>query len=106
MPIVTGEMLGNGNLTGADHGATVSLIFDHSDPGGGPRLHRHPCDETWIVQEGNVTFQAGNERLHATAGDIVIVLPDTPHKFANEGPGQSVMVCIHASPEFITEWLE
>jgi len=81
MPIVTGEMLGNGNLTGAAHGATVSLIFDHSDPGGGPRLHRHPYDETWIVQEGNVTFQAGNARLHATPGDILIVPPDTPHKY-------------------------
>jgi mannose-6-phosphate isomerase-like protein (cupin superfamily) len=106
MPIVTAETLGNGNLTGADHGATVSLIFDHSDPGSGPRLHRHPYDETWIVQEGNVTFQAGDERLHTSAGDIVIVPPDTAHKFTNDGPGQSVMVCIHASPKFVTEWLE
>ena len=32
MPIVTAETHRNGNLTGADHGATVSLIFDHSDP--------------------------------------------------------------------------
>ena len=106
MPIVTGDMLRGGNLTGADHGATVSLIFDHSDPGAGPRLHRHPYDETWIVQEGSVTFQAGNERLHASPGDVVIVPPETPHKFTNDGPGQSVMVCIHASPEFVTEWLE
>ena len=106
MPIVTAETLGNRNLTGADHGATVSLIFDRSGPGGGPRLHRHPYDETWIVQEGNVTFLAGDERLHATPGDIVIVPPDTPHKFSNDGPGQSVMVCIHASPKFVTEWLE
>jgi formylmethanofuran dehydrogenase subunit E len=52
MQIVTAETLGNGNLTGADHGATVSLIFDHSEPGGGPRLHRYPYDETWVVQEG------------------------------------------------------
>lgn len=106
MPIVTAETLGNGNLTGAHHGATVSLIFDHSDPGGGRRLHRRPYDETWIVQEGNVTFQAGDERLHAGPGDIVIVPPDIPHKFTNDGPGQSVMVCIHASPKFVTEWLE
>lgn len=66
MPIVTAETLGNGNLTGAVHGGTVSLIFDHSDRGGGRQLHRRPYDETWIVQEGNVTFQAGDERLHAT----------------------------------------
>ena len=53
-----------------------------------------------------MTFQAGDERLHATPGDIVIVPPDTPHKFTNDGPEQSVMICIHASPEFVTEWLE
>ena len=106
MPVVTAEALGNRNFIGADHGATVSLIFDRSDPGGGPRLHRHPYDETWVVEAGNVTFQAGDDRLHATTGDIVIVPPDTPHKFTNDGPGQSVMVCIHASPKFVTEWLE
>ncbi len=106
MPIVNAEALENGNLEGADHGATVSLIFDHSEPGGGPRLHRHPYDETWVVQEGNVTFQAGAERLRAVPGDIVIVPPDTPHKFTNDGPRRSVMVCIHAGPKFITEWLE
>ena len=53
-----------------------------------------------------MTFEAGDERLHAVSGDIVIVPPDTPHKFTNDGPGQSVMVCIHASPRFVTEWLE
>ena len=53
-----------------------------------------------------MTFQAGDERLHAKPGDIVVVPPDTPHKFTNDGPGQSVMVCIHASPRFVTEWLE
>ena len=106
MPIVSAETLDNGNLMGADHGATVSLIFDQSEPGGGPRLHCHPYDETWVVQQGNVTFQAGDERLRAGPGDIMIVPPDTPHKFTNDGAGRSVMVCIHASPEFITEWLE
>jgi mannose-6-phosphate isomerase-like protein (cupin superfamily) len=106
MPLVKPAALDNGNLKGAEHGATVSLIFDHSDPGAGPRLHRHPYDETWVVQEGNVTFQAGDERLHAASGDIVIVPPGTPHKFTNDGPGHSVMVCIHASPTFVTEWLE
>ena len=42
MPIVTAETLGNGNLTGVDHGATVSLIFDHGDPGGGPTTSPPP----------------------------------------------------------------
>ena len=106
MPLVNGNALPTGNLRGEDHGATVSLILDHSEPGQGPRLHRHPYDETWVVIEGNLTFQAGDQQLEAGPGAIVIVPPDTPHKFINHGPGRSHLVCIHASPRFVTEWLE
>jgi quercetin dioxygenase-like cupin family protein len=106
MPIVNASTLESGNLKGVDHGATISLILDHSEPGQGPRLHRHPYDETWLVQEGHVAFQLGDERGEATAGDIVIAPPGVPHKFTNHGPGSSTMVCVHASPTMITEWLE
>jgi quercetin dioxygenase-like cupin family protein len=106
MPIIHANELQNGSLKGIDHGATVSLIMDHSAPGGGPRLHRHPYDETWVVVEGNLTFQSGDEVLQAGPGDIIIVPPDTPHKFTNDGPGTSNLVCIHANPTMVTEWLE
>jgi mannose-6-phosphate isomerase-like protein (cupin superfamily) len=36
----------------------------------------------------------------------VIVPPGVPHRFTNDGPGKSKLVCIHASPTFVTEWLE
>lgn len=94
------------NLFGADHGATISLIFDDSAPGEGPRLHRHPYDETWVVEAGTVTFQLGEERFQVGPGDVVIAPPGAPHKFINDGPGRSKMICIHASPSFRTEWLE
>jgi quercetin dioxygenase-like cupin family protein len=58
------------------------------------------------VVEGNLTFQAGEERLRAGPGDLVIVPPGVPHRFTNDGPGKSKLVCIHASPTFVTEWLE
>jgi quercetin dioxygenase-like cupin family protein len=106
MPVLKSGTFDPGHLVGADHRATISLILDRSEPGTGPRLHRHPYDETWVVQEGNVTFQAGEERLQARPGDIVIVPADAPHKFTNDGPGRSNMVCIHSSPTFRTEWLE
>ena len=107
MPLIrAGEVPPSSNVKGIDYGATTSLILDHSEPGHGPRLHRHPYDETWVVIEGNLTFQSGEERLQAGTGDIVIVPPDVPHKFVNDGPGRSNMVCIHANPTMVTEWLE
>jgi quercetin dioxygenase-like cupin family protein len=106
MPIISATTLHTRTLKGAEHGATISLILDHSEPGEGPRLHQHPYDETWIVQEGNLTFQLGETREHAGPGDIVIAPPGVPHKFTNDGPGASSLVCIHASPSFVTEWLE
>ena len=106
MPIINAGDLGSGNLKGADCGATISLILDHSEPGEGPRLHRHPYDETWVVQEGSLTFQLGDEHFRVGADDIVIAPPRVPHKFTNDGPSPSNLVCIHAHPTMVTEWLE
>jgi mannose-6-phosphate isomerase-like protein (cupin superfamily) len=106
MPVINESELATGNLRGDDHGASVSLVLDHSMPGHGPRLHRHPYDETWVVIAGELTFHAGDQQLQAGPGDIVIVPPDTPHKFTNNGPERAHLVCIHANPKFETEWLE
>jgi mannose-6-phosphate isomerase-like protein (cupin superfamily) len=106
MPVINESELATGNPRGADHGASVSLVLDHSVPGHGPRLHRHPYDETWVVIAGELTFHAGDQQLQAGPGDIVIVPPDTPHKFTNNGPERAHLVCIHANPTFETEWLE
>src|ERR1700760_2140346 len=106
MPVIDASTLPTGNLEGADHGATISVILDPSGPGEGPRLHKHPYDETWVVIAGNLTFHAGDEQLSAGPGDIVIVPPELPHKFTNDGPGPANLVCVHANPTFVTEWLE
>ena len=106
MPIIHTNLQETTSLQGAEHGATISLIFDHSRPGEGPRLHRHPYDETWVVQQGNIAFQLGDSMLHAGPGDVVIAPPGVPHKFTNRGPEPAKLVCIHASPTVIGEWLE
>lgn len=106
MPIVNTSDLPTGNLRGADHGASVSLIFDHSEPGKGPRLHRHPYDEVWVVKEGSVSFRLGDTSHSVGPGDIVIAPADVPHGFVNDGTERLDLVCIHASPTFNTEWLE
>lgn len=106
MPVINARTLETGNLKGADHGATISLILDNSERGHGPRLHRHPYDETWIIEEGNLTFQLAEEHVTVGPGDIVIAPPNVPHKFTNNGPGRCKLVCIHANPTMLTEWLE
>jgi hypothetical protein len=70
MLVIRSSTLPTGSLEGHEHGATVSLILDESEPGHGPRLH------------------------------------GSPHKFVNAGPGRSKLVCIHANPTIVTEWLE
>jgi len=106
MPVINAGTLNDSQLVGADHGATISIILDHSLPGQGPRLHRHPYDETWIVQDGTLSFQLGTTNYEARPGDIIIAPPDTPHKFVNRGPARANLICIHGSPTFVTEWLE
>ena len=106
MPITNAGTLKERHLVGADYGATTSIILDNSAPGEGPRLHRHPYDETWVVHEGTLTFQLGDTQHEVGPGDIIIAPPGSPHKFTNTGSTQANLVCIHANPTFITEWLE
>ncbi|MFL5859761.1 MAG: cupin domain-containing protein [Solirubrobacteraceae bacterium] len=106
MPVIHRNELHDPAIRGEDHGASISLIIDESTPGEGPRLHRHAYDETWVIQEGNISFQVGDQLLKAGPGDVAIIPPGVPHKFVNDGPGRSRIVCIHASPTIVGEWLE
>lgn len=106
MPLIPAHDRTGSTVKGEDHGVSISLIIDESEPGQGPRLHRHAYDETWVIEEGNITFQVGEEELQAGPGDIAMIPPDVPHKFTNDGPGRSRIVCIHASPRIVGEWLE
>ena len=59
-----------------------------------------------MVQEGNVTFTAGDEKIEARGGQVVVVPAGVPHKFVNSGTGQPRRVDIHASERVVTVWLE
>jgi mannose-6-phosphate isomerase-like protein (cupin superfamily) len=92
---------------GHRHGNTgVSFIVVDAPPGGGPKLHKHPYEEIFLVQEGRVTFTAGDEVIEAGGGQVVVVPAGVPHRFVNSGAGRLRQVDIHASERFITEWLE
>ncbi|MGE5334999.1 MAG: cupin domain-containing protein [Nitrososphaerota archaeon] len=98
---------GSYEFQGYLHGdSNVSFIWIDLPPGHGPKLHKHPYEEIFIIQEGRARYTVGTETIEATAGQIIVVPPETPHKFVNSGEGQLRQVDIHASTRFITEWLE
>ena len=84
----------------------VSFIWVDMPPGGTIRLHKHPYEEIFIIQEGNATFTVGSVTLEARAGQIVIVPANMPHKFMNAGDKQLKQIDIHVSKQFVTNWLE
>ena len=87
-------------------GAPVSIILVDVPPGDGPRLHRHPYMEVFIVQEGTAMFTVGDATYDVGAGQIVIAPADAPHAFVNSGTGPLRQTDIHCHDRFITEWLE
>jgi quercetin dioxygenase-like cupin family protein len=93
-------------LVGAEHGGIpFSVILVHSKPGVGPKLHRHPYPEIFIVESGEATFQLGNETIVVPGGHVVVGPPDVPHGFVNSGSGELRLVAIHGAAAFDTEWL-
>jgi mannose-6-phosphate isomerase-like protein (cupin superfamily) len=94
-------------FVGEDHGGVgICAIFVDAAPGRGPRLHQHPYDEVFVVQEGRATMTVGDERHEVGPGEIVVVPAGNPHAFVNSGDGPLRQIDIHVSPGFVTEWLE
>jgi quercetin dioxygenase-like cupin family protein len=87
-------------------GANISIILESTTKAGvGPRLHKHPYAETFIIRRGWATFTVGADKFRGRAGQVLIVPADTPHKFST-GPDGYEGVHIHAGVSFVTEWLE
>src|SRR5262245_7587893 len=96
-----------GEFEGRVFGTNVSVMFYTTDTvGRGPRLHRHPYDEVFIVRQGRALFTVGDRQLEATAGQIVFGPANMPHKYANLGPGRLEMTDLHVTDVFAQEDLE
>lgn len=98
---------GTSEFEGYLYGDTgVSFILVDMQPGEGVRLHKHPYQEIFIIQEGVATYRIGSTTLEARAGQTIIAPADTPHGFVNSGEVRLRQVDIHLNERFITEWLE
>ena len=89
------------DFVGEDHGATVSAYIVNAKPGQGPPLHTHPYVEVAFTLEGTALITVGNEEREVTAGGIVVIPANTPHRFVNSGDSLLRQIDIHASPRFI-----
>jgi len=97
----------HGEFQGGAFGADVSVVFFSSDKvGGGPKLHTHPYAEVFIVRLGRALFTVGDQTIEAEAGQILVAPANTPHKFANLGPGRLETTDLHVAGAFDTTWLE
>jgi mannose-6-phosphate isomerase-like protein (cupin superfamily) len=86
--------------------ANVSFFLSETPPGRGPELHKHPYEEVFVVQEGDLTFTVGDDTIEATGGQILVVPAGVPHRFFNSGMGRARHVDIHTSRRMTTEWLK
>ena len=93
-------------FVGAEHAdVPFCVILVHSRPGVGPKLHRHPYLEVFIVESGQATFQIGDQRLVVEGGNVVVSPAGEAHGFVNSGTGELRLTAIHGAGRFDTEWL-
>ena len=82
---------------GLQDGVETSVYVTAFEPGRGPRLHRHPYPEVFVVEEGRARFDVGGEQHEVGAGHFVVVGADTPHRYENVGPEPLKAVSVHLS---------
>jgi mannose-6-phosphate isomerase-like protein (cupin superfamily) len=93
-------------FVGAEHGdVPFCVILVHSRPGVGPKLHRHPYSEVFIVESGRATFRIGDDTVVVEGGNVVVSPPGEAHGFTNTGAGDLRLIAIHGAGRFDTEWL-
>ena len=95
------------NFEGYLHGSQVSIIREYSSkPGSGPRLHRHPYTETFLIHSGRALFTVGDDQVVGVGGQVLVVPALIAHRFEVLDGGTYEATHIHANDRFVTEWLE
>ena len=93
-------------FVGAEHlDVPFSVILVHSQPGVGPKLHRHPYAEVFVVESGQATFSIGGETVVVEGGHVVVSPPGEAHGFVNTGSDELRLTSIHGARRFNTAWL-
>jgi quercetin dioxygenase-like cupin family protein len=73
----------------AERYALIEFLFPHA---ASPPLHTHPQDESYVVLEGMLTIQAGQDRFVLEPGGVAAVPMGLPHTFCVESDAARVLV--------------
>jgi mannose-6-phosphate isomerase-like protein (cupin superfamily) len=104
-----GTLLGphRGSVNGEILATQITVLaYGNDEAGLGPKLHVHPYDEVFVIQQGRARFFVGDQVIDAEAGETVLGPAGVPHKFVNLGPGRLQTLDIHLSPRWIQTDLE
>ena len=89
---------------GFEQGANVSLFIVHFSPGNGPKKHRHPYEEIFLLLDGEIEATIDGQPQTIGKDQIAVVPAGTWHEFKVCSEGPVAMVNIHPVPKMITEW--
>jgi quercetin dioxygenase-like cupin family protein len=90
-------------FTGAEHGATVSVVLIEAAPGDQQEAHLHPVEEVVVVQQGAATFFLGAHQARIVrAGEVVRIPAGVPHRWVVADDSRLQAVAVHGTAEIIT----
>lgn len=86
-------------LSGEQTGGAFTLLEALVPPDTGPPPHHHNAeDETFILLDGKVTLQVGDETIHAEPGTTVFVPRGVVHSFRNIDTKPARMLFMYNPP--------
>jgi quercetin dioxygenase-like cupin family protein len=80
-------------LSGDDTAGRFTLIDMLVPPGGGPLLHRHDFEETFVVLEGEIEVTFRSETSTLRAGETANIPANAPHFFRNTADRTARLLC-------------
>lgn len=88
-------------VSGKDTNGRFCVVDMHVPPGGGPVPHRHDCEETFILLEGEVEATFRGTKTVVRTGETINIPANAPHRFRNmtDKPVRMLCICSPAGQE-------
>ena len=81
-------------VSGKDTNGRFCVVDMHVPPSGGPVPHRHDCEETFIVLEGEMVATFRGQKYVVRAGETINIPANAPHQFHNNSDKPVRLLCI------------